>query len=116
LAAFVDDAPLARTFERYFDVTVGGSMLAFDFDTEVLADHPQALALMGPAFRMRSPSAFAALLGRWTLTEEGTAPVDQWGRPGAGTRSGTGAGTGSGTGGEPVAPAAFHGGLAIRTG
>lgn len=102
LAAFIEDTTLADTLDRFVDVTAPGSMLAFDFDTEVLAAHPQALELMGPAFRMRPPAAFADLLGRWTLTEEGMAPVAHWGRrdvdrPVAGT-----------------APAAFYGGLAVH--
>jgi hypothetical protein len=48
-----------------------GSLLAFDFDSDVLLDHPQALAMMGPQFQMRSPAEFEQLLGQWRLTERG---------------------------------------------
>jgi hypothetical protein len=54
--------------------------------------------MMGPAFQMRRPEGFAPLLGRWTLTPAGMAPVERWGRPGGGD-----AGTPS-----------FYGGLASR--
>lgn len=100
LAAFIDDEPLAAALDSAAEATVPGSVLAFDFDTEVLLDHPQALALMGPAFRMRSPSAFTALLGRWTLTEEGVQPVARWGLTDAG--------------GDVPEDAAFYGGLAVN--
>jgi hypothetical protein len=99
LAAFFGDEPLRAAFEALHDAVAPGSMLAFDFDTEVLEAFPEALALMGPAFRMRSPEAFAPLLGRWELTGDGLAPVREWGvaDPAPGDE-----------------PAAFYGGLAVR--
>lgn len=98
LAAFLDDDLLARTFDDLYDTVAPGSYLAFDFDTEVLASYPEALAMMGPTFHMREPSSFPGLLGRWRPTPEGIVPVAEWG------------------GGEaPVEPpAAFHGGLAVK--
>lgn len=109
LAAFLDDDRLTRALEGLYDAVAIGSMLAVDFDTDVLAAHPEALALMGPDFRMRPPSRFAALLGRWTLTDDGLAPVAEWGRPGDDPGGDRGRGSADGT-----APAAFHGGLAVR--
>ncbi|MGC4807773.1 SAM-dependent methyltransferase [Micromonospora sp. DT233] len=98
LAAFLDDATLARTLDELYAATAPGSLLAVDFDSEELAAHPQALALMGPAFRMRAPAAFPVLLGRWTPTGDGIVPVTHWRpeRPPA------------------LLPDAFHGGLAMR--
>jgi hypothetical protein len=78
LAAFLDDDPLARTLDELHTAVAPGSRLAIDFDSEELAAYPRALAMMGPAFRMRSPDAFAALLGRWTPTAEGIVPVARW--------------------------------------
>ncbi|SCF11319.1 S-adenosyl methyltransferase [Micromonospora coriariae] len=98
LAAFLDDDTLARTLDELYAAAAPGSMLAVDFDTEELADHPEALAMMGPAFHMRAPAAFAPLLGRWAPTADGIVPVSRW-RP-----DGTPA---------PV-PDAFHGVLATR--
>ena len=98
LAAFLDDERLAQTFDDLYDTVAPGSYLAFDFDTDLLASYPEALAMMGPAFHMRQPSSFPALLGRWRPTSEGIVPVAQWdGRDG------------------PVEPAAaFYGGLAVK--
>ncbi|MEV0726471.1 SAM-dependent methyltransferase [Micromonospora purpureochromogenes] len=96
LAAFLDDETLARTLDELYEAVAPGSFLAFDFDSEELAGYPQALAMMGPQFRMRTPASFAPLLGRWVPTAEGIVPVARW-RPR----------------GEPAAvPDAFHGGLA----
>jgi hypothetical protein len=103
LAAFLDDEPLARALDDLYDAVAPGSMLAFDFDTDVLTAYPDALALMGPAFRMRPPAQFRPLLGRWDLTAEGVAPVAEWGVPGSGAPAGDGA-----------EPAAFYGGLGVR--
>lgn len=101
LAAFIDDEPLAAAFDRLAEATVPGSALAVDFDTEVLKEHPRALELMGPAFRMRSPAAFTGLLGRWALTEEGVRPVARWGLPDEQSP-------------DEADPAAFYGGLAVN--
>ena len=78
LAAFLDDDQLARALDDLYQATAPGSLLAFDFDSEALADHPEALAMMGPQFRMRRPHEFAALLGRWELTVEGISAVADW--------------------------------------
>ncbi|RKN41386.1 SAM-dependent methyltransferase [Micromonospora endolithica] len=98
LAAFLDDPTLARTLDELYQATAPGSLLAIDFDTEELAGWPAALAMMGPAFRMRSPTAFRPLLGRWTPTADGIVPVATW-RP---------------DGPPAEVPDAFHGGLAVR--
>ncbi|MCX4472304.1 SAM-dependent methyltransferase [Micromonospora sp. NBC_01655] len=98
LAAFLDDATLARTLDELYAAAAPGSFLAVDFDGEELAAHPQALAMMGPQFRMRPPAAFGPLLGRWTPTDDGIVPVARW-RPD----------------GPPAdLPDAFHGGLATK--
>ncbi|MFD6680388.1 SAM-dependent methyltransferase [Micromonospora parva] len=78
LAAFLDDATLTRTLDELYAAAAPGSLLAVDFDTEELAGHPEALAMMGPQFRMRPPAAFAPLLGRWAPTADGIVPVAQW--------------------------------------
>ncbi|MCW3843087.1 SAM-dependent methyltransferase [Micromonospora yasonensis] len=86
LAAFLDDATLARTLDELYEATAPGSFLAIDFDSEELTGYPEALAMMGPAFRMRPPAAFAPLLGRWQPTADGIVPVAEWrvaGRPAA---------------------------------
>ena len=44
-----------------YDAVPVGSWLAFDFDATELADYPQALAMMGPAFHMREPAGFTAV-------------------------------------------------------
>ena len=98
LAAFIDDERLALAFDRLYDSVAAGSCLAFDFDTDVLAANPDALAMMGPDFHMRDPASFAALLGRWRTSGEGIVPVAQWGRTAAGT----------------VDHAAFYGGVAVK--
>ncbi|MEU4381705.1 SAM-dependent methyltransferase [Micromonospora echinofusca] len=99
LAAFLDDETLARTLDELYQATAPGSLLAVDFDTEELAGHPEALAMMGPTFRMRAPAAFARLLGRWTPTDDGIVPISRW-RP---------------DGPPAQVPDAFHGGLAVRS-
>ncbi|WP_432050961.1 SAM-dependent methyltransferase [Verrucosispora sp. NA02020] len=99
LAAFLDDETLARTLDELYAAAAPGSHLAIDFDTEELAGHPEALAMMGPAFRMRAPAAFGPLLGRWTPTEDGIVPVTQW-RP---------------QGPPEAVPDAFHGAVAVRS-
>lgn len=99
LAAFLDDETLARTLDELYAAVAPGSRLAIDFDTEELAGHPEALAMMGPAFRMRPPASFRPLLGRWTPTPDGIVPVTDW-RPD----------------GPPVqVPDAFHGAVAVRS-
>ncbi|MEH1099839.1 SAM-dependent methyltransferase [Micromonospora sp. CPCC 205561] len=98
LAAFLDDETLARTLDELFEACAPGSLLAIDFDTEELAGHPEALAMMGPAFRMRPPTAFAPLLGRWTPTGDGIVPITEWRPDGPPAR----------------VPDAFHGALAVR--
>ncbi|MFC0506168.1 SAM-dependent methyltransferase [Micromonospora costi] len=98
LAAFLDDDTLARTLDELYAAAAPGSCLAIDFDTEELAGYPEALAMMGPAFRMRSPAAFRPLLGRWTPTDDGIVPVTHW-RP---------------QGPPPQLPDAFHGAVAVR--
>ncbi len=99
LAAFLDDETLAHTLDELYAATAPGSHLAIDFDTEELAGHPEALAMMGPAFRMRPPASFRPLLGRWTPTSDGIVPVTDW-RPD----------------GPPVrVPDAFHGAVAVRS-
>ncbi|PWU53763.1 hypothetical protein DLJ47_15390 [Micromonospora sp. S4605] len=98
LAAFLDDETLARTLDELHGAVAPGSQLAIDFDTEELAGHPAALAMMGPAFRMRRPEAFAPLLGRWRPTADGIAPIARW-RP---------------DGSPADVPDAFHGGVAVR--
>ncbi|MER7335318.1 MULTISPECIES: SAM-dependent methyltransferase [unclassified Micromonospora] len=99
LAAFLDDETLARTLDELYEATAPGSLLAVDFDTEELAGYPQALAMMGPAFRMRPPAAFAPLLGRWTPTADGIVPITRW-RP---------------AGPPAQVPDAFHGAVAVRS-
>ncbi|MEH0973639.1 SAM-dependent methyltransferase [Micromonospora sp. CPCC 205546] len=99
LAAFLDDETLARTLDELYEATAPDSLLAVDFDTEELAAHPEALAMMGPAFRMRPPAAFGPLLGRWTPTEDGIVPIARW-RP---------------DGPPAQVPDAFHGGIAVRS-
>lgn len=98
LAAFLDDATLTRTLDELYAAAAPGSLLAVDFDTEELAGHPEALAMMGPQFRMRPPAAFAPLLGRWAPTADGIVPVAQWRAEGPPAR----------------VPDAFHGVLATR--
>ncbi|MGC4892767.1 SAM-dependent methyltransferase [Micromonospora sp. DT31] len=98
LAAFLDDDTLARSLDELYRTVAPGSWLAIDFDSEELAGHPQALAMMGPAFRMRAPDRFVPLLGRWQPTGEGVVPVARW-RPEGDP--------------EPV-PDAFYGALALR--
>lgn len=100
LAAFLDDATLTRALDAMYGAVPAGSRLAFDFDSTELAGHPQALAMMGPAFHMREPAAFGPLLGRWTPTADGIVPVSRWRPEGAP---------------EPV-PDAFWGGLAGKDG
>jgi S-adenosyl methyltransferase len=78
LAAFLDDATLARALDAMYDAVPVGSRLAFDFDAMELAAYPQALAMMGPGFHMREPDVFAALLGRWQPTTDGIVPVARW--------------------------------------
>ncbi|RKN21358.1 hypothetical protein D7147_11415 [Micromonospora musae] len=98
LAAFLDDETLARTLDELYAAAAPGSCLAVDFDSEELAGHPEALAMMGPAFRMRPPADFPALLGRWTPTEDGVVAVGDW-RPE----------------GRPASvPDAFYGAVAVR--
>ncbi|MFG3701051.1 SAM-dependent methyltransferase [Micromonospora sp. NPDC047620] len=99
LAAFLDDETLARTLDELYEATAPGSLLAVDFDTEELAGYPEALAMMGPAFRMRPPAAFAPLLGRWTPTADGIVPITRW-RP---------------EGPPAQVPDAFHGAVAVRS-
>ncbi|MEV6812329.1 SAM-dependent methyltransferase [Micromonospora sp. NPDC051296] len=99
LAAFLDDETLARTLDELYAAVAPGSHLAIDFDTEELAGHPEALAMMGPAFRMRAPASFGPLLGRWTPTAEGVVPVTEW-RP---------------DGPPAQVPDAFHGTVAVRS-
>ncbi|MCX4391027.1 SAM-dependent methyltransferase [Micromonospora peucetia] len=99
LAAFLDDVTLARTLDELYQATAPGSLLAVDFDTEELAGFPEALAMMGPAFRMRPPTAFLPLLGRWTPTDDGIVPITRW-RP---------------DGPPAQVPDAFHGGVAVRS-
>jgi len=98
LAAFLDDESLARTLGAMYDAVPAGSRLLFDFDALELADYPQALAMMGPAFHMREPARFAALLGRWAPTADGIVPVARW-QPGEA--------------GDDV-PDAFWGGVAVK--
>lgn len=98
LAAFLDDATLARALDELFDLVSVRSRLAFDFDGMELAAYPQALAMMGPNFHMREPADFGALLGRWKVTDDGIVPVMRW-RP---------------EGLEEQVPDAFWGGLAIK--
>jgi hypothetical protein len=98
LAAFLDDPTLARTFEQLHRAVPDGSMLAFDFDGQELADHPAALAMMGDGFHMRDPAGVPSLLGDWRLTVEGIVPVAQW-RP---------------DGAPAEVPDAFYGGVALR--
>ncbi|MEU4570337.1 SAM-dependent methyltransferase [Micromonospora sp. NPDC023956] len=98
LAAFLDDDTLARTLDGLYEAVAPGSRLAVDFDTEELAGYPQALAMMGPAFRMRAPESFPRLLGRWQPTADGIVPVARW-RP-------------SGT--PEAVPDAFHGAVAVK--
>lgn len=78
LAAFLDDEQLARALDGLYEATAPGSFLTFDFDSDVLTSHPEALAMMGPEFHMRRPDDFARLLGRWQLTDEGIAVVADW--------------------------------------
>ncbi|BCJ62657.1 SAM-dependent methyltransferase [Micromonospora endophytica] len=99
LAAFLDDDTLARTLDELYTATAPGSHLVIDFDTEELAGHPEALAMMGPAFRMRAPSVFVPLLGRWRPTADGVVPVHRW-RP---------------DGPPEELPDAFHGVVAVRS-
>ncbi|MER5705584.1 SAM-dependent methyltransferase [Micromonospora sp. NPDC002296] len=98
LAAFLDDATLAHTLDELYAAVAPGSFLAVDFDGEELAAYPEALAMMGPQFRMRPPAAFGPLLGRWTPTDDGIVPVSRW-RP---------------DGAPADLPDAFHGGLATK--
>ncbi|RZU75758.1 S-adenosyl methyltransferase [Micromonospora kangleipakensis] len=78
LAAFLDDETLSRTLDELYVAVAPGSFLAVDFDGEELAGYPQALALLGPAFRMRPPAAFGPLLGCWEPTADGVVPVARW--------------------------------------
>jgi hypothetical protein len=98
LAAFLDDATLARTLDAMYDAVPAGSRLLFDFDATELAGYPQALAMMGPAFHMREPAAFAGLLGRWRPTADGIVPVARWQPDGA----------------VEDVPDAFWGGVAVK--
>jgi O-methyltransferase involved in polyketide biosynthesis len=78
LAAFLDDDLLASTLGKLHGATVPGSVLAFDFDSDRLSRHPEALAFMGPQFHMRTPEQFRPLLGPWTPSEAGIRPVATW--------------------------------------
>ncbi|MGY0231964.1 hypothetical protein [Longispora urticae] len=79
LPVFFDDATLRRALVDLHAAVPAGSHLAFDFDSRLLTDHPQVLAMMGEPFHMREPAEFAALLGPWTLTAEGILPAAAWG-------------------------------------
>jgi hypothetical protein len=98
LAAFLPDDALAGTLEKLHAATVPGSVLAFDFDSDLLAGHPAALEFMGPQFHMRTPEQFAPLLGPWQVTDAGIQPVGTWPGPA------------SGDGTTP----AFYGGVALH--
>ncbi|WBB80784.1 SAM-dependent methyltransferase [Micromonospora sp. WMMD882] len=98
LAAFLDDDTLAGVLDDLYEAVAPGSRLAVDFDTEELAGYPQALAMMGPEFRMRAPKEFAALLGRWQPTDDGIVPVARW-RP---------------DGSPEQVPDAFYGAVAVK--
>ncbi|MEV4131879.1 SAM-dependent methyltransferase [Dactylosporangium sp. NPDC049742] len=98
LAAFLDDATLARALDAMHDAVPDGSRLAFDFDSTELESFPQALAMMGPGFHMRAPDRFADLLGPWSTTSDGIVPVALW-RP---------------DGDPEQVPDAFWGGLATK--
>jgi len=98
LAAFLDDKTLAETLHALYDAVPAGSRLLFDFDALELADYPQALAMMGPAFHLREPAHFAELLGRWTPTADGLVPVARWLPDGA----------------VEDVPDAFWGGIAVK--
>lgn len=98
LAAFLDDAALAHALDEMYDLVPAGSRLAFDFDALELADHPDALAMMGPGFHMRDPAAFGPLLGRWQVSPDGIVPVARW-RP---------------DGPVEQVPDAFWGGVAVK--
>ncbi|MBM0237360.1 SAM-dependent methyltransferase [Micromonospora sp. ATA32] len=78
LAAFLDDETLARTLDELYEAVAPGSFLAVDIDGEELAAYPEALAMMGPAFRMRPPASLGPLLGRWVPTDDGVRPVAHW--------------------------------------
>ena len=78
VAAFLDDDQLARALDGLYQATAAGSLLTFDFDSDTLTSHPEALAMMGPQFHMRRPEDFARLLGRWQLTGDGIAVVADW--------------------------------------
>jgi hypothetical protein len=98
LAAFLDDAALARAFDTMYAMAPAGSRLVFDFDATELAAYPAALEMMGPGFHMREPATFAGLLGRWVPTEDGIVPVARW-RP---------------DGSPERVPDAFWGGVAVK--
>ncbi|WP_434739990.1 SAM-dependent methyltransferase [Micromonospora sp. SH-82] len=100
VAAFLDDETVAATLDELYAVSAPGSRLAVDFDGMDLAGYPQALAMMGPAYRMREPARMRGLLGRWEPTVEGIVPVARW-RPQGPV--------------EAVADA-FYGGVAVRGG
>ncbi|WBB53149.1 SAM-dependent methyltransferase [Verrucosispora sp. WMMD573] len=99
LAGFLADDTLARSLDELYTAVAPGSHLAIDFDTEELAVCPQALAMTGPAFRMRPPAAFGPLLSRWQPTWDGIVPVTHW-RP---------------EGRPAEVPDAFHGAVAVRS-
>jgi O-methyltransferase involved in polyketide biosynthesis len=98
LAAFLDDATLAKALQAMYDAVPAGSRLLFDFDAMELAGYPQALAMMGPSFHMREPARFAELLRPWAPTADGITPIARW-RP---------------DGPAEDVPDAFWGGVAVK--
>ena len=61
MAAFLDDATLARTLDELYEAVALGSFLAIDFDSEELAAYPEARL---DRARVKSASAWVDKLVR----------------------------------------------------
>lgn len=79
LLTFLGDAELARLFAALHAWAAPDSLLAFDFDSDIVLQYPALRDLVLDGFHYRTPPQVLPLLGPWHLSEEGICPVAGWG-------------------------------------
>ncbi|WP_211824315.1 SAM-dependent methyltransferase [Kistimonas asteriae] len=78
ITVFMRDEAVSALFQSLYEHAPAGSRVIFDLDSHALSHFPEALAILGDNFHMRTPEDFATLIQPWRVSEPGIQPVQSW--------------------------------------
>ncbi len=78
VTVFMQDEAVSTLFQSLYEKAPKGSQVIFDLDSHALSHYPEALAILGDHFHMRTPEDFTTLIQPWRVSEPGIQPVQTW--------------------------------------